>query len=204
MEDLSTPYGARYKDYGGIMKAFIQTDPARYMLISAATLLAGMLFYGFYNKLIIIRLPMTNRKLPTEHRYARRRQTRLWYYNGERYVKDDKELIYSANTQNTLTDLVASWLSFVEEEQGLLKKVSVQSVLLDIQKQTAFISFDRNPFEKEQSVYEKLMFIESLLKTLKDSSIEIKKVQFLAQHKPIDDEQLDFSRAWTVNGYTTA
>ncbi len=186
------------------MKTFIRTQPVQYMLISIATLAAGMLFYGFYNKLIIIRLPMNNRTLPLEHRYARRRKTRLWYWNGERFIKDDKELIYSANTQNTLADIVASWLSFLEEEGGLPKKIAVQSVLLDIQKQTAFISFDRNPFLKEQSAYEKLMFLESLLKTLRDSTIPIKKVQFLANHKPIEDLQLDFDRTWTINGYTNA
>ncbi len=181
------------------MIAVFKSQPFYYLMISLAMLASGMLFYGFYNKLIIIRLP--SRKLHLVHRYAQRRVTRLWYWNGERYIKDDKELIYSANTQNTLTDLVASWLSFLEEEQALKKKIEVQSVMLDIQKNTAYISFTQNPLEKSQSAYEKLMFFESLLKTLRDSSIPIKKVQFLAQHKPIQDPQFDFARPWTISGY---
>ncbi len=180
----------------------LKTDSFRYMAISLAMLLLGMIFYAFYNKLIIIRLPVRRSAL-FERRSAFRKRVHLWYFNGTSFVKDDKELIFSANTQSTLQDIVASWLSYVEEEQGLPQKTSVQSVMLDAQKNTAYISFDRSPFITKQSTYSKHMFLEGLLKTLKGSTIPLKKIQFLVHHKPLDDRDLDFSHAWTINGYTS-
>ncbi len=180
----------------------LRTESFRYLLISIAMLLLGMLFYGFYNKLIIIRLPVRRASL-FERRSAFRKQVPLYHFNGSTFVKDDKELIFSANTQSTLQDIVASWLSYVEEEQGLPKKVSVQSVMIDAQKNTGYISFDKTPFTENQSTYSKLMFLEGLLKTLKGSTISLKKVQFLVHHKPLHDRDLDFSHAWTINGYTS-
>lgn len=173
----------------------------RYLLISFATLGIGMLFYGLYNKLIIIQLP-THRKSPAlEQRNAQAKPLRLWYWNGEQFAKEDKELIYTGNVQDTLADLVSRWLSLLEEEHTLSKKVTVQSVLLDLHNTTAFISFTRNPLKKELSTHDKIMFFEALLKTLRESDIQLKKVQFLANHKPIQDLHLDFDRAWSITGY---
>lgn len=183
-----------------MIKAYLASDPARYMAISCGALLAGMLFYGFYNKLIIIRLPQRTYDARYDRR-AFRRSTRLTYYNGERLIDEDRELIYSADLQTTMQDLVAAWLTLLDEERLLSKKVGVQSVILDPHKNTAFISFTTNPFTRKQSTYEKLMFIEGLLRSLRASNIPLKKVQLLAGHTPIIDDHLDFSHAWTVQGY---
>lgn len=174
----------------------------RYLLISFGTLGVGMLFYGFYNKLIIIQLPKHRQTQALEQRHAQHKPIRLWYWNGEQFAKEDKELIYSGNLQDTLSDLVSRWLSVLEEESALTKKVTVQSVLLDTHNTTAYISFSRNPLKKEYSTHEKIMFFEALLKTLRESGIQLKKVQFLANHKPIQDAHLDFDRAWAITGYT--
>ena len=93
----------------------LHSDSFRYALISLGMFLVGMLFYAFYNKLIIIRLPVRRDAL-FERRSAFRKRIPLWYYSGRDFVKDDKELIFSANTQSTLQDIVASWLSYDEEE----------------------------------------------------------------------------------------
>lgn len=183
-----------------MIKAYMTSDPARYMYISIGALLAGMLFYGFYNKLIIIRLPQRTYDARYEHR-AFRRKTRLTYFNGERFIGEDRELIYSEDIQATLTDLVAAWLTLLDEEQALVKKVAVQSVILDPRRNTAFISFNKNPFYKGQSTYAKLMFIEGLLQSLRASEIPLKKIQLLVGHVPLPDDHLDFSHPWTINGY---
>ena len=184
------------------MKSTLQSIPKKYIVISTLMFFIGMLFYGFYNDLIIIRLPYKTQNAVFEHR-AQRQQTPLWYWNGEKFISEEKELIFSPDTQKTLKDLIAMWLTHLEEEQGLSKMVAVQSVMLDPNMQTAFISFDRSPFKKSQSTYLKLMFLEGLLKTLKDSGIPLKKAQFLVNHTPLQDRHLDFSHAWSINGYLT-
>ena len=185
-----------------LLMMIFKTESIRYFLISIAMLLLGMLFYAFYNKLIIIRLPVRRGAL-FERRSAFRKQIPLWHFTGTSFVKDDKELIFSANTQSTLQDIVASWLSYVDEEHGLPQKASVQAVMMDAQKNTCYISFNKSPFNENQSTFCKLMFLEGLLRTLKSSSIQLKKVQFLVHHKPLHDRDLDFSHAWTINGYTS-
>ncbi len=180
----------------------LHTHLIRYLLISLGMLGVGMLFYGFYNKLIIIQLPKHRQTHALEQRNAQHKPIRLWYWDGEQFAKEDKELIYSGNLQETLTDLVSRWLSLLEEESALSKKVTVQSVLLDTHTTTAYISFSRNPLKKEQSTYGKIMFFEALLKTLRESGIPLKKVYFLANHKPIQDAHLDFDRPWNSTGYT--
>lgn len=183
----------------------IKTNPqfTRFFLISIAMLGIGMLFYGFYHKLIIIQLPKQSiSSQGSDQRNAQHKNVRIFYWDGEQLAQEDKELIYSGNMQSTLAELVSRWLSVLEEEKLLSKKVTVQSVLLDIQSTTAYISFDRNPLKKELSTYEKLMIIESLLKTLKESDSKLHKVQFLANHKPIQDVHLDFERPWVIQGYS--
>lgn len=172
------------------------------MIISVITLIMGMIFYALYHKLIIIRLPVRRASL-AERRSAFRKPVRLWYHTGTSWINDDKELIFSANTQSTLQDIVASWLSFVEEEKGLSHKVSVESVMVDAHKHTAYISFDHSPFTENQPTYDKLMFLEGLLRTLKGSTIPLKKVQFLVHHTPLQDRQLDFTHTWPISGYTS-
>lgn len=174
----------------------------KYLILSGCMLLCGMIFYGFYNNLIIIRLPYKTQNAVFEHR-AHRQHTPLWFWNGEKFISEDKELIISSDTQKTLKDLVSMWLTHLEEEQGLAKMVAVQSVMLDLNAQTAFISFDRSPFKRAQSTFLKLMFLEGLLKTLKESSIPMKKIQFLVNHAPLQDRHLDFSHPWTLEGYLT-
>jgi hypothetical protein len=162
-----------------------------------------MIFYGFYHKLIIIQIPKKRTSSQaSDQRNAQHKTVRIFYWDGEKIAQEDKELIYSGNIQSTLAELVSRWLSVLEEEKLLSKKVSVQSVLLDIQSITAYVSFDRNPLKKELSTYEKLMIIESLLKTLKESDFSVQKVQFLSNHRPIQDTHLDFERPWVLQGYS--
>jgi hypothetical protein len=179
-----------------------RSEFSKYLILSAIMVLGGMLFYGFYNKLIIIRLPLKG-GAPLAHRQAHKKQTRIWYWDGEHLVHDDKKLIFSEDTQVTLTNLVASWLSLLDEEQLLSKKVVLQSVMLDPQNTTAYISFDQSPFKKSDSTYTKLMAIEGLLRTMRESKISLTKVQLLGDHTPLADAHLDFSHPWTLTGYAS-
>lgn len=172
-----------------------------YVIISCTTLLVGMLFYGIYNELIIIRLPYKSTNQPIMPSNAQRKNSKLIYWNKEAFITEEKELLIPSDTLQAFTDLTNSWLTLLEEEQVMQKKVSLQSGLLDDTGQHASLSFDRNPLPKKQSTYQKLMFIEGLLKTVQASGLPIKSVRFFAHHKPLQDTHLDFNHPWPISGY---
>lgn len=170
--------------------------------MSIALFIGGLFFYGLYNELIILRLPFKASRQPTELGQSQRKLMKLTYWNGEAFATEEKEILYSSNSTRTLTDLINSWLSTLEEEHLMPKKVSLQSVMLDASGQEAFISFDRNPLLKEKSTYQKLMWVEGLLKTIQGSGIPLKTVRLLVYAKPLNDTHLDFNHAWPLSGYS--
>lgn len=178
--------------------------PRHYLYMSIALFVAGLLFYGLYNEMIILRLPFKASRQPIEQSQSQRKVMKLTYWNGKSYAHEEKEILYSTNSAQTLTDLITSWLSMLEEEKMMPKKVSLQSVMLDSTGQEAFISFDRNPLLKEKSTFQKLMWIEGLLKTIKDSGVPLKSVHILVYAKPLNDAHLDFNHAWPLAGYSHA
>ena len=176
--------------------------PIHYLYLSIILFIIGMLFYGMYNEMIIIRLPFKRIGTAVQHDESQRKSVKLTYWNGEAFTIDDKELLFSKNTLRTLHDLIATWLIIQEEEHFMPKKVALQSVMLDASGTEAFISFDRNPLPKEKSINQKLLWIEGLLKTIKDSTLAILKVRLLASVKPLHDAHLDFTHSWPIAGYT--
>jgi len=79
--------------------------------------------------------------------------------------------------------------------------VSLQNVLISIDETEVYISFDRNLLNEENSTKEKLMLIESLLKTLRDNEITVQQVHLLVHHQEMLDSHLDFSHAWPIIGF---
>ncbi len=173
-----------------------------YAYLSLALFLVGMLFYGIYNELIIVRLPFKRVGTPVEQNESQRKLTKLIYWNGETFATEEKELLYSKNSLQTLNGLIASWLTVQEEEHFMPKKVTLQSVMVDASGHESYISFDRNPLPKEKSAYQKLLWVEGLLKTIKQSGIPIESIRLLVYSKPLHDTHLDFSHPWPISGYS--
>ena len=63
-------------------------------------LLIGMLFYGIYNDLILIRLPFAQLSAPL-HSQANRKAVNLTYWNGTKWVTEEKEVLFSSQVSRT-------------------------------------------------------------------------------------------------------
>jgi hypothetical protein len=87
-----------------------------------------------------------------------------------------------------------------EDEKTVQRTVNIESVV-DDGGGTVYISFDRNPFDKQASTYTKLMWIEGLLKTIRDNESTVQQIYFLVHHQPLIDYHLDFSTAWPIVGF---
>ena len=108
-----------------------------------------MIFYGIYNEIIIIRMPFTGAQIAGVQNLSNHKNMKLYYWNGNTFTHEDKDVLSSINSIRTLLDLINAWLTIEsEEEQQLTKKVALQSVMIDATGHEAFISFDRTPFIK--------------------------------------------------------
>jgi hypothetical protein len=175
--------------------------PIHYWLISCIALIAGFTFYSIYNDLIIIKFPFKKTLHPLSELNIQKKNVKLIYWHNNKWQTEEKELLNSDNTNTTITYLMTSWLNTLFDEHIISKNVEVQSVMLDASHNEVYISFDRNPFGKESSTYEKLMFIQGLLRTLQTNTTRIQHVRLLVHYKPIHDYHLDFSRPWPITGF---
>lgn len=172
----------------------------KHIIISGIALFAGILFYAFYNEVIIIRIPSKKMAYNISQIDRQKKRYSIYFWKDGSFSKDEKELISSSHKTEMLTYIITNWLSTGLDEKTQ-KKVQLESVMLDANQVDAYISFDRNPFLKESSTFEKWMLIESLLKTIRESGVNIQAVMFLIHQKPLIDHHLDFSRPWPITGF---
>ncbi len=172
-----------------------------FFLIVIVSLCAGFFFYGIYNEYIIVRLPLRHEARVLEQLHVKRKNVKLYYWNNEKFFFEEKMILYSSDMISTVTELITSWLTMLHEEHPMQKRVNLERVLIDFSGNEAFISFDKYPFFTSSSVFQKLIWIECLLKTVSESGLPLKKVHFLTASKPLVDQHIDFSHSFPITGY---
>lgn len=172
------------------------------LLLAGGFLIIGMLFYSWYNELVILRIPSKTSVAAIQKDLTVRKNTKLSYAYQGKFKSEEKELLHTANNPiKTLNSIITAWLTLLDEEELWPKKIALQSVLIDASGGDIFLSFDQSPFSPDQSTLTKLMWVEGLLKTIRESSLGIKAVRLLVQNKPLQDSQLDFTHSWPITGY---
>lgn len=172
-------------------------------LLMCCFFLIGMLFYAWYNEIIILRIPSKSSVAAVKSGLTTRKKTKLYYYKDGAIKSEEKELLHATdNNLATIQTIVTAWLTFLDDEEHWPKRLSLQNVLLDLSGTNASLSFDQKPFSSEQSMQIKLHWVESLLKTVRDAGLPITSVRLFVHNKPLDDQHLDFSHPWPITGYT--
>ncbi|MBA2307383.1 hypothetical protein H0W26_04590 [Candidatus Dependentiae bacterium] len=177
------------------------TPRTLYGLAIGGALCGGFLFYALYNDYIIIRLPSRGGIMIYEHPPVKRKNATFFYWHQGKLAFEEKMILSSTDMVFALTELVTHWLATVEQEGASVRRVNLDTVLLDRSGTEAFISFDRSPFIASQSTFQKLMWIEGLLKTLNEAGLSVHKVRFLMKSKPLVDPHLDFNHSYPLTGY---
>ena len=118
----------------------------------------------------------------------------LKFWKDNKFESEAVELIWSENKEQNIQYLVNSWLTTLDEEGVTTKKTTLQTAMLSQSGQDCYLSFDRNPFDKESSTFTKWMWVEGLLKTLRENQINLQEISFLIHHKAMTDYHLDFSQ----------
>lgn len=172
------------------------------ILIGALFLIIGFLFFCFYEEWIIITLPHNTATFTslTQENYQKK-SINLFYYKQEKKHKEQVELVLPIDTTEKLKTIINAWLLLIEEENIVDKKIAAKTITVAPTTKTAILSFNQNPFDNEQSVYEKLLFIEGLLATLRECNCPINSLHFLVEQEILKDHHLDFSQNWPLEGF---
>lgn len=173
--------------------------------IAIATCICGGLFVSMISGWIIFRYPSYTYDIAQQKAVMRIQRTPITYhfYKDNSWHIEKNELILSQDLIKNIHYIINSWLSFLEEERIMKKKVTVQTTLCSPAGNDLYISFDRNPLSKEASIHDKWMWVEGLLKTMRAHGITISRIHFLVHHQPLQDVHLDFDHPWPLQGYLT-
>jgi len=176
----------------------------QYAIISGSLFILGIFLCAVYNNWIIFSYPSykRNTKNLLAQNHVQKKPVALHYWHREKWHSEQTPLIWSNNTTQNVSYLINTWLTLLDEEDIMDKKVSLQAVLLDSSKQEAFLSFDRNPLAENSSTFEKWQWIESLLKTMRTNGVSLQRVRFLVHHQEMIDDHLDFSNPWPLSGFS--
>ncbi|MFH1644192.1 MAG: hypothetical protein ABIA74_03390 [bacterium] len=130
-----------------------------------------------------------------------RKNLNLYYWQDEKFNIEIINTVWFSQKSENIKHIVNQWLSFLHDERIIDKKIYLESASLTETEQEVYLSFDQIPLLRDWSIFNKLCFIQSLLKTINKSGIGIQKVFFLVDHQVMEDDHLDFSAFWSIDGF---
>lgn len=172
----------------------------RYTIICLLSVLIGAIFFIIQQELIIINYPRTTFINNLSHT-ATKKNILLKFWHQDQWKEEQQILVWHNAIDKNIYYLINSLFTLLHDEKIIHKNINIGSVLVSEPGQTAYISFNHNPFLKQQTIMQKWMLIESILKTILHNEISVKEVQFLIHHKPLLDPHLDFSKPWPISGF---
>ncbi len=174
-----------------------------YSLLIIISFLAGIVLISLQKNLIILNFKNNTLK-DTSQSYKSscfKKNVTLYFWQNEQLKSESNQILWEQDSAKNLTNLIHNWLGLLSEEQIIPDKIKLQAVLLSKNAKTAYLSFDQPLLNKNSSTSQKLLLLESLLKTIRTNQNDIQEVQFLVQHQIMQDPQLNFAVAWPINGF---
>lgn len=174
----------------------------KYLFITLCVIALTFAYYGYNNEWIIFNLP--SKRLPSsvlQQPIIQKKPVTLHFWHNNRWYKESVDLIWSDDVVQNSSYLISSWLTLLDEEQKSDVKVSLVDVAITTSGTTALVCLSHSPFNDEDATYAKLMWLEGLLKTVREQIPTVQYLQFLVHHQPMRDYHLDFSHPWPVVGF---
>ncbi|MBD3273568.1 hypothetical protein GF385_04445 [Candidatus Dependentiae bacterium] len=165
----------------------------------------GILFFLIHKDIVVVKFFWNSKNqefiLNSKDSYIKRKDIKFFYFKDDKLLSDSKKIVWFKDKVKLLKHLVNNWLSFLQEERLVTNSIGLDTVCLGQDGQTAYFSFDKYLFDSDWPIYYKWNFIESLLKTIRESGLDISSIVFLVNHKIMQDDHLDFSFAWPIGGF---
>lgn len=171
-----------------------------YIFICLATFMLSLLLFAYHKEYIILNFHQTV-KNESRSNSSQKHNVTLHFWHQNNWHSEQVSLLFSDNRATNMQQLISRWAQLLQEEKISKKKIALQSAAIAFDNQELIISFDRAPWNKENSTYEKWMAIEGFLKTIQAVDPSIKRVRFLINQQPLQDPHLDCTNAWPTNGF---
>ena len=174
------------------------------LIISLVSALFGLLLCSVHQGWIIVRYPSYLKEIEAYRNQITaitKKNVQLSYWSDLTWHTEHIDLMWTPDTAKNIHYIITSWLSLLDEENITAIKVSLQTTLLSPSGKDVYLSFDRYPFSSESSTFEKWMWTEGLLKTLRSNCPDLQKVIFLVHHQHMTDHHLDFTSPWPIQGF---
>ena len=168
--------------------------------LSIICFLAGMLFFFLYQEWLVISWHRPYSQNETASPLIKKTVMVGRKKNNE-WVQESVQILWSEDQKETLKTITNAWLSWLEDEGVLSKKIVAESVLFSPSGYEMYISFDHNPFDKHWSIHHKESFINALLKSYKENGCTVSSFYFLVHHEPLKDSHLDFNEPWNFSNF---
>ena len=170
------------------------------LVITCVFLMMGIIYFSINHGLIIIKFPSSLRSDDSAViTHEVKKDFIIYFWSKDSFKTEKVSLLWSSDKAQALKTLVSSWVTVLDDTECMPKKFSLATVM--VSGTDAYISFTHTLFDNQESMHEKWMRVESLLKTIKASGLPIANVHLSVHHKPINDPHLDFSHAWPVTGF---
>jgi hypothetical protein len=176
----------------------------KYFVLSSICVLGGVLLYAIAHDWIIINRSLTTSYSHTQSTYIPKtveKKVTLFFWHQGSWHQEATQLVWHEQQSLNIAYLINSWLSLLDDEKIINKKISVQTAMFNDKGTELYISFDHALFCKEATTHEKWLLIEGLLKTLRENGITVPVVRFLTNHQSMIDAHLDFNSPWPIQGF---
>ena len=167
---------------------------------------SGAIFFIIQRDFLIIYWPFDSQNRDkiikkTKEHIVLRKKVMLYYPQDDKFFSEEKTIVWFDSKAENLKHLVNNWLSFLHEERVMDKKVYLETVLLSREDEQVFFSFDQVLVGKEWSIFKKWSVIESLFKTIRYAGLDVKNINFLTKNQQMEDDHIDFSQSWPIDGF---
>lgn len=160
----------------------------------------GVLFCAYHNSWFIVFLPQQYHDIAPLHEEPESKKIDLVWWHDRQWQKESVDMIWPIDMRCIIEALIRKWLLVTAEEKHEHYATLFQAVLLSSSQKTIYFSCTKSPFHQQLSMQDKLLWIESLCRTLLNNGITATHIQLLVDHKPLSDAHLDFTYAWPMNG----
>jgi len=161
----------------------------------------GIAMYAYQKEWIIFILPTETISITEAfHQDIEHHNVTIFFFKHNQWNKEEINIIWSSDIAQNAKTIVNNWLMLLEDEKIIDKDIQVVSAIITPSKEL-FLSFNKDPFNKQESTYTKLMIIHGLLKTIHINKIQIQSIRFLIHHQTLIDDHLNFSISWPISGF---